>query len=62
MQFLTRDVGPDRLSKHSRDKRYDIFKAGEPFSFSSGEIMELNKLIDGHVGMKKKSPNHKGML
>jgi len=62
IQFLTRNVGPDRLSKHSRDLRYDIFKTGEAYSYSQSEMQELDKIIDAHVGMQGKSVNHRGLV
>jgi len=57
IQFLTRNVGADRLSKYGRDKKWMVFKNLREYGFTASDVVVLDKLIDGHVG---KGKNHQG--
>lgn len=67
VQFLTRKVKRDRLSKYRRDKVYDIFRSHnlKPADISRGSSYSIfnrlvNEIIDGHVGLNKWNMNHRG--
>lgn len=60
IQFLRRNVSIDRLCKYSRDSRYQLLR-GERSTYTERDFVDLNSLVDAHVGIANGSVNHNGI-